>query len=90
MSKGGYLITYPKQNGPKYVNELYDILRATTERQCADMTKKMEKNSGMRTSHDISRNRLNQSLVTSVPGSIADSCKIDPKNGYYNKPVRGV
>ena len=33
----------PKVERSTYVNELYEILRTTTERQCADMIKKMEK-----------------------------------------------
>ena len=33
----------PKVERSKYVNDLYDIIRAKAEQQCVDMMKKMEK-----------------------------------------------
>ena len=69
----------PKVERSKYVNERYDILRTTTERQCVDMMKKMEKqwDAGFtRYFKKSSEPKLGYFCVW----SFANLCKLDPKN----------
>ena len=78
----------PKVERSKYVNDLFDILRATTERQCVDMMQKMEKE----WDEDYTRyfkKSIEPKLGYFCAWSIADSCKIDPKNGITTNQSEG-
>ena len=70
------------------MNDLYDILRATTERQCIDMMQNMEKE----WDEDYTRyfkKSIEPKLGYFCAWSIADSCKIDPKNGIATNQSEG-
>ena len=78
----------PKVERSKYVNERYDILRTTTERQCVDMMKKMEKQwdeGFIRYFKKSSEPKLGYFCVW----SIANLCKLDPKNGITTNQSEG-
>ena len=73
----------PKVERSTYVNELYEILRTTTERQCADMIKKMEKQWNEEFTRYFKKS-VEPKLGYFCAWSIANSCKLDTKNGITN------
>ena len=78
----------PKVERSKYVNELYDILRTTTERQCVDMMKKMEKQWDEGFTRYFKKS-IEPKLGYFCAWSIANSCKLDPKNGITTNQSEG-
>ena len=78
----------PKVEQSKYVNELYDILRTTTERQCVDMMKKMEKQWDEGFTRYFKKS-IEPKLGYFCAWSIANSCRLDPKNGITTNQSEG-
>ena len=70
------------------MNELYDILRTTTERQCVDMMKKMEKQWDEGFTRYFKKS-IEPKLGYFCAWSIANSCKLDPKNGITTNQSEG-
>ena len=78
----------PKVERSTYVNELYEILRTTTERQCADMIKKMEKQWNEEFTRYFKKS-VEPKLGYFCAWSIANSCKLDTKNGITTNQSEG-